>query len=88
MAAVDLYSNFETALDSCYPNAAAVTPSDSTDLGYVTRALYVGGTGDIVATVAGSDVTFKSVPTGTVLAVRTSRVKSTGTTAPNLIALW
>jgi hypothetical protein len=33
-------------------------------------------------------VTFKSVPTGTVLAVRATRVYATNTTATNIVAMF
>jgi hypothetical protein len=71
-------------------NAAAITPSDTTDLTQFTRFLYVGGTGDITVNMAGSGATvlFKAVPVGVVLPIRVSRVLATGTTATNVVALW
>ena len=70
--------------------AAAVTKSDATVLSPVPRALYIGVGGDVVVTMAadGSDVTFANVPTGTKLPVRVSKVKSTGTTASSIVALY
>lgn len=89
-AAIDDFSTFRTALESPYDHAAAITTSDTTDLSDVTRAIYVGGgaPGNITCTINGVDVVFKLVPVGTVLQVRTSRVKATGTTATDLVALW
>jgi hypothetical protein len=76
-------------LTSPADNAAAVTPSDSTDLAYTSRALYIGGAGNIVATMAGGgDVTFVAVPAGTILPIRVTRVKSTSTTATSIINLY
>jgi hypothetical protein len=71
-------------------NAAAITPSDTTDLTQFTRFLYVGGTGDVTVNMAGTGATilFKAIPVGTVLPIRVSRVLATGTTATNLVALW
>lgn len=68
----------------------AISPSDSVDLAIPARALYVGGGGNIA--VIGLDdestvTTFIAVPTGSVLPIRVKRVKSTGTTATNLIGL-
>lgn len=54
-------------------SAGAVTPSDSTVLDF--NALYVGGTGNVIVTVGGSDVTFSAVPVGTILPVRGTKVK-------------
>lgn len=69
-------------------DAVAVTPSDATNLTYVTRALYVGVTGDVVAVMqSGAVVTFKAAPVG-VLPICVSRVNATGTTATNILALY
>lgn len=68
-------------------DGVAVTPSDSTDLTTAARALYVGGTGDVtIITPAGNTVTYSSVPVG-VLPVAAKRVKATGTTATNIVAM-
>lgn len=69
--------------------AESVTPSDSTDLTVRSRALYIGGSGDLVVilTPGSSPVTFASCPAG-VLPVQASRVLSTGTTATGIVALW
>lgn len=85
----DVFSGHTSGLDSPAANGAAVTPNDSTDLATVARALWVG-TGGAVAlvTVGGSDITLSGVPSGTLLPVRAARVKSTGTTASNIVALW
>lgn len=70
-------------------NAAAVTPSDSADLTYDTRALYVGGAGDIsIITENGQTVTLVGVPAGSFLPISVSRVRATGTTATNIVAFW
>lgn len=89
MAATDDFSTFNTGLDSPYGHAAAVTPHDTNELSNVTRAIYVGGAGNLkVTTVNGEDVTFNSVPAGTVLRIRTKKVFSTGSTATNIVAIW
>ena len=70
---------------------AAVTPSDtagSGDLTYISRAIYVGTGGTVVAiTMADTEVSFVNVPDGTTLPIRAKRIKSTGTTASNIVAL-
>lgn len=77
------------SLDSPALHAAAVTPSDSTDLATTARGLYVGGAGNIAVTTAGGDdVTFTGVGAGTILPVRVARVKATSTTATAIVALW
>jgi hypothetical protein len=66
---------------------AAVTPSDTVDLGVGARSFYVGVAGDIA--VAGFDntvVLFKAVPVG-VLPISARRINATNTTATNIVAL-
>lgn len=66
----------------------AVNPSDSVDLPSVTRAIWVGGSGTVVADLAGgTTLTFTGVAAGTVLPVQARRVRATGTTATALIGL-
>lgn len=66
-----------------------VTKSDSTDLSQVSRALYIGGTGDVTVIMrTGTQLTFSAVPSGALLPISVKRVMSTGTTATNIIAIW
>lgn len=69
---------------------AAITPHDTTELATIPKGIYVGGAGNVV--VIGADdstaVTFTGVPAGSVLPVRPRIVKSTNTTATNLVALY
>lgn len=79
-------ANYMTS-DPAY-DAAAVTKSDSTDLGNV-RGLYIGGQGDVAVTTAGgSVVTFSSVPAGSILPIQVAKVMSTNTTATAIVALY
>ncbi len=77
--------------------AVAVTKSDTLDVFGQTvsvnsrcaRALYVGGTGDINATLAdGTKVVFVGVQGGTILPVRVRQVWSTSTGATDIVALY
>lgn len=71
------------------PKAAAVTPSDSTNLSYDTRAIYVGTGGNVVAVFTDNTaITFSNVPAGTILPIVVKRVNSTNTTASNIVALY
>lgn len=71
-------------------DAAAITPNDTDELGYETRAVYVGVTGNLVVVMAdqadGTTVTFSNVPVGwhplRVRAVKTS------STASSLVGAW
>lgn len=85
----DSFSAYAEGLDSPASNAAAVTTSDTTDLDNTTRYLYVGGAGNLsLIFKGGQTVTLNSVPAGTMLHVRVTRVRATGTTATNIVALW
>lgn len=75
--------------DNPAENFVLVTPSDSTDLTLRARGLYIGTGGTLVVQGNDSaDVTFLNVPNGTILPIAVSRVKATGTTCSNIIALW
>ena len=66
----------------------AVTPSDSTDLTTLARAIYVGGAGNVAAVQHdGTAVTFTGVPAGTVLPIAVRRINATNTTATAIVAL-
>ena len=85
----DDFSTYKAALDSPYEHAAAVTPNDSVDLANATRGIFVGGAGNLaVITLGGETVTLTGVTAGSMLRLRVSRIKSTGTTATNIMALW
>lgn len=74
-----------------YWTGAAVTPADGADLARKpTAALYVGGAGAMVVTMAGGgDVTLSGIAAGTLLrGLAVDRVKATGTTATLIVALY
>lgn len=70
-------------------SAVAVSPNDTTDLGSV-RALYIGSTGSISVLLHEDDtpVTFANVPAGALLPIAVRVVRTTGTTASNILALY
>jgi hypothetical protein len=65
----------------------AVTKSDTADNAYA--YLYVGTGGDvaIVPTGSATAVTFKNVPAGAHLWIKTSKVMSTNTTASDIVGI-
>lgn len=69
--------------------ATAVTPHDSNPLADIPKALFIGTGGTLV--VRGvrdtSDATFVNVASGSILPLRTSHVRATGTTAADIVAL-
>ena len=70
-------------------NAAAVTPSDGTDLGFVTRELYIGTGGTLSVNMADTgDAVSYTVYDGQSLSGQFARVRATGTTATGIVARW
>lgn len=68
----------------------AVTLSDTVALSPPPRGIFVGTGGNITGRLlgSGSDVVFKNVPNGAELAYRFQYIRSTGTTAADIIALY
>ena len=70
-------------------SAAAVTASDSTDLG-TTRGIWVGGAGNLAVMFSGDSaaVTLVGVTAGSLLPIQVQKVMSTNTTATSIVALY
>lgn len=63
--------------------------SSQAGLGNTGAFLYVGGTGNVsVVTIGGDTITFNGVPAGTTLPIQALKLRSTGTTATLINALW
>jgi hypothetical protein len=89
VVATDPFGTHSTGLDSPYAHAAAITKSDTDELEFVCRAIWVGGAGNIVlVTVGGETVTITAIAAGTLLKIRAKQIKSTSTTATVMVALW
>jgi len=74
--------------------AEEITPADS-NLDEFTRSLYIGTSGNVAVIMAEEHleggttvITYKNVPAGTILPYRVSQVRSTGTTAADIVALF
>ena len=71
--------------------AVAVSPSDTVALDFITRGIYVGGTGDLTIVpyggVLAGPVTFKNVQAGSLLPLKASYIMNTGTTATFIVAV-
>ncbi len=84
----DIFEDHSMGLESPGFQAAAVVPSDSTDLGTVSRALYIGFGGDLrLTTAGGTTVVLRNVASG-MLPIRVARVHATETTATDIVAIW
>lgn len=84
---VDKFKNRESSLESPARRAEAVTPNDTADLPNFSRALYVGGAGDIQVTTVGGDTITLTNASG-FLPLCVARVHATGTIASGIVALW
>ena len=94
MSATDPYRDEPVDYSAPAVDGAAVTPDNSNDLTISSRALWIGGAGDLKVTMkgmqgdAGASITLVGVPAGTLLPLAVDRVWATGTTATNIVALW
>lgn len=89
MAQNDPFESRFTELTSPAKNGFAITPHDTNNLTADTRAIYVGGAGNIaLVTSAGDEITLNGALAGTIIPIRATKVKSTGTTATNLVGLY
>jgi len=89
MPAIDLHALLGEGLTSPYDDAAEVTPSDTSDLTYVSRALWCASTGTIRVTMLGGQTVTIDHGTHVLLTIRVTRIWSTGTSNnPKIVALW
>jgi len=78
---------YDIDASSPFAGGLAVTPSDTELLPQVTRGLYVGTEGNIAVVMQdGSELDF--VILAGWLPLRVSKIKATGTTAADIVALW
>lgn len=88
MAYEDKFEGMKNTLEMSSNHFYTITPDDSNDQPFITRAIYIGGSGDLsVIDEVGNTTTFVGVVQGTILPIRTARVRTTGTTASGLVAL-
>lgn len=86
---MDTFANFGASLISPAEHATAITPNDDADLTYVTRALYVGGDGNVTGITAGGEtITVVGLLAGMLYPFRFVRIKATGTSATNLVGWY
>ena len=84
----DDFASYETGLSAPASAAETITPSDTLELEFTTRALFVGQDGDVVVTMkSGDNVTLRNLQGGVVYPLRVTHVLATGTTATDLVGL-
>jgi len=89
MAAIDVHAGQSELLSSPYDNAAEITPSDTADLAYATRALWCGVAGIVKVTMLGGGSVTIDHAAHQLIPIRITKVWETGTTNPTkFVALW
>lgn len=85
----DVFASQQLKMNDPGASGAAVTPHDTNALANVSRGVYVGTGGSLVVVMAGNsaELTFQNVPSGTLLSMRITHVK-TASTAGNILAIW
>lgn len=86
---LDTFGSATDSLIAPARNCFSITPNDTAALAVTPKAIYVGTGGTLVvrAIDSASDVTFANVGNGSILDIRVIAVRSTGTTASNLVGL-
>lgn len=75
--------------DFPYRRAVAITPHDTNaSITGSPIAIYVGVAGNINMTINGADVVLKGAQAGSILPIRPSAIKSSSTTATDMVALY
>jgi hypothetical protein len=88
--AITAKDNSRSGLSMLAPSGDGVvlTKSDTDELAVKSRAIYVGGAGDLnVVMASGTTVLFSAVPAGTILPIQIKQLLSTSTTATLVVAL-
>jgi hypothetical protein len=89
MARWNIFNSKDDSVTGPASGAEAITPHATNPLAEYSRAIYVGGAGDVVVRLIDDDddTTFVGVPAGTTLPIRASHVRATST-ATNMVALF
>lgn len=85
---MDRFITQSISLTSPASDGVAVVPGPA-PLAQVSRALWIGGGGDLTVEMAdGGVVTLAGVQGGTLVPIRVRTVQSAGTSASGIVALW
>lgn len=85
----DTFENHVRSLTSPLEHGMNVVPDDSEDLPFVTRAIYVGGAGNLALRLQdGTELVLENVAAGSLLPIRAARVLASGTSATGVAGFW
>lgn len=87
--AINIFRDFGDSPTHPASRAFPVMPHASDDLPMATKALYIGGAGDVTLCPldGDTDVLFTNLAAGSILDVRVRAVRAAGTTATNIVGL-
>ena len=84
---MDDFASNASGLESPAFGGASLAGDDAADLAKVTRALWIGGAGDVAVVLASGDaVTFKNASGW--MPLRVKRLMATDTTATDIVGVW
>jgi hypothetical protein len=88
MSAPDTFAAYVDLAYGPARKGAAVTPHATNPLGFATKGLIVGGSGNLTVRFIDdtSDTVIAGVVAGTILPIRVTHVRVAGTTATNIVA--
>lgn len=84
----DLFSSYKSSLESPAANLIEVTPSDTADLPFSSRALNVSTSGKVRVTTVAGDIATVYIAAGTTFPIRAQRVWNTDTTASDIVVMY
>ncbi len=83
------FTRQSTGITSPAFGAVAITPSDDTDLTFVTRGIYVGVAGNLKVDMEdGTTVIFVGLAAGMIHPIRAKRIYATLTTATSIVGVY
>ncbi len=84
----DKYSDHSSGLESPATGVFSVTPHDTADLSYVSRAVNVAQGGSIQISTLEGGIATVHVAAGIAFPIRATRIWATGTTATGIVVLY
>lgn len=84
----DLFDSFQVGLESPAAHLHEVTPSDTEDMPYASRALNVAGEGTVRVTTVAGDIATVAIAPGVPFPIRCTRVWASGTSATGIVSMY
>lgn len=84
---MDLFENYTQGLESPATRMMEITPSDTTDLAFVTRAVTTETAGHLQVVTAAGDTGRIFIAAGVPFPIRVRQILATGTTASGIVGL-